>query len=375
MNEQLKFSWGHIIAFLALIIISYISFVGVTYLTDGDFTKASFATIIIDIILFVFFIGAQMMKATERKFSRRIWIERVFIFGSPIAFVIVMLPFFHFGSVHSKNDEIVNHFTEAINSSKQMFSDYDQYSNERIENYEHMLNRVISNHNIKPNEFVACGFTANNENIQKKNMIKTLRLQLRSHNYDSLKTEACKWIESSSNGASTWNVFLLGNTKEIKTAIHKWNEQLKEFSNNKLTNEEFNGFNTVKTFAEVSGSLNSVDNGLDRLTSKFTETSFPTLGSIVGAIFLYFCLLFPSILQDRHTKSQFRLIGMENGASSSSSMEIRPQNKPSQERKKKKIKMEEKDLVLEFYDDNHDVERPKINNNNDGNDDYASFTI
>ena len=43
MNEQLKFSWGHIIAFLALIIISYISFVGVTYMTDGDFTKASFA--------------------------------------------------------------------------------------------------------------------------------------------------------------------------------------------------------------------------------------------------------------------------------------------------------------------------------------------
>ena len=28
MNEQLKFSWGHIIAFLALIVLSYITFVG-----------------------------------------------------------------------------------------------------------------------------------------------------------------------------------------------------------------------------------------------------------------------------------------------------------------------------------------------------------
>ena len=26
MNEQLKFSWGHIIAFLALIVLSYITF-------------------------------------------------------------------------------------------------------------------------------------------------------------------------------------------------------------------------------------------------------------------------------------------------------------------------------------------------------------
>jgi hypothetical protein len=36
MNEQLKFSWGHIIAFLALIIISYISFVGVK---NNNFNK------------------------------------------------------------------------------------------------------------------------------------------------------------------------------------------------------------------------------------------------------------------------------------------------------------------------------------------------
>ena len=29
MNEQLKFSWGHIIAFLALIILSYLSFASI----------------------------------------------------------------------------------------------------------------------------------------------------------------------------------------------------------------------------------------------------------------------------------------------------------------------------------------------------------
>lgn len=62
MNEQLKFSWGHIIAFLALIVLSYITFVGVTYKTDGNFMKASIAMIVIDIVLLVFFIGAQMLK-------------------------------------------------------------------------------------------------------------------------------------------------------------------------------------------------------------------------------------------------------------------------------------------------------------------------
>jgi hypothetical protein len=329
MNEQLKFSWGHIIAFLALIIISYISFVGVTYMTYGDFSKASIVMVAIDIILFVSFIGAQVMKATERKFARRIWIERIFIFGTPIIFLLAMIPFFHFGSVQSQDQEIVGHFTDAISSSKLMFSEYDDYSNDRINNYEHMLDRVISNRSIQPTEFNSCGFIAGKESIQKANMVKTLRLQLLSENYDSLKTEATKWIESSSNGASTWNVFLLGNTKEIKTAIHSWNVQLAEFANKKLTNEEFNGFNEVKKFSEASGSLATVDKGLDGLTHKFTKSAFPPFGSIIGAIILYFALLFPYILQDRHTKNQFRLIGMEKGAYADDSEPTSEKTKPS----------------------------------------------
>lgn len=312
MNKQLKFSWGHIIAFLALISLSYISFVGVTYKTDGNFTKAAIAMLAIDVVLFVFFLGAQMMKATTRKFAKCIWVERICLFGSPLVFILCLIPYFHFGTVQSRNEEIVKHFTNAISASKQMFSTYDSYAMERISNYDHMLGRVISNKSIRPKEFTSCGFSNGKEDLQKANMIKALRLQLISENYDSLKTEATKWIESSSIGASIYNVFLLGNTKKIKIAIHDWNNQLKEFANHKMNNEEFNGYNVVKSFEEVSGNLNAVDRGLDVLTTMFTETSFPTFGSILGAIVLYLALLFPYFLQDRHTKSQFRLIGNEN---------------------------------------------------------------
>lgn len=365
MNEQLKFSWGHIIAFLALIVLSYITFVGVTYMTDGDFTKASIVMVVIDIVLFVFFIGAQMMKATTRKFARRIWVERVFIFASPVVFLLCMLPFYHFGTVHSQDEEIVDHYTDAITASKQMFSDYDSYSRERIANYEHMLDRVINNQSIQPDEFASCGFTKGNEQIQKGNMVKALRLQLISENYDSLKTEATKWIELSSNGASTWNVFLLGNTKEIKNAIHEWNNQLADFSSHKMNNEEFNGYNQVCTFSEVSGSLASVDAGLDGLTDKFTGTAFPPIGSILGSIVLYIALLFPYILQDRHTKSQFRLLGMEKGASRSPNMTIGP-FKPVRKRKEPKFETS--------YKENEEP-IPSKRKTIDEDDDYASFTM
>lgn len=365
MNEQLKFSWGHIIAFLALIVLSYITFVGVTYMTDGDFSKASIVMVAIDVVLFVIFIGAQMMKATTKKFAKRIWIERIFIFCSPIVFFICMFPFYHFGTVQSQDDEIVDHFTDAITASKQMFSDYDSYSKERIANYEHMLDRVINNQSIQPGEFTFCGFSKGNEQIQKRNMVEALRLQLISENYDSLKTEAIKWIESSSKGASTWNVFLLGNTKEIKKAIHEWNIQLADFSSHKMTNEEFNGYNQVSTFSEVSESLELVDAGLDSLTGKFVSTAFPPIGSIIGSIVLYFALLFPYLLQDRHTKSQLRLFRKAKGASRSSSLTIEP-SKP--------IKKKRQEIKVESYEEDEEpvASKPK---SNEKDDDYVSFTM
>lgn len=367
MNEQLKFSWGHIIAFLALIILSYITFVGVTYKTDGDFAKAAIAMVLVVVVLFVFFLGAQMLKATTRKFAKRIWIERILVFGSPIAFLLCLIPYFHFATVQSQDEEIVKHFTDAISASKQMFADYDTYSMERISNYDHMLSRVITNKSIHPNEFASCGFTNGKEEIQKGNMVKALRLQLISENYDSLKTEATKWIESSSNGASTWNVFLLGNTKEIKKAIHDWNVQLIEFANHKMNNEEFNGYNEVKLFEEASGSLNSVDRGLDGLKIKFTKSSFPPIGSILGSIVLYFALLFPYFLQDRHTKSQFRLLGMEKGASRSPSITI------NTTRSTKKNVKQEKEIKIESFEE----DEPSAPNlpSSDEDDDYASFTM
>lgn len=318
MDEQLKFSWGHIIAFLALIFISYITFVGVVYRTDGDFTKAAVTMAVVDIVLVVVFIGSQMAKATAHKISKKNWLERIGICTSPIIFLVCMLPYFHFWTVHSHNDEIVINFTNAIKASNQMFVDYDDYANKRISNYQNMLERVISNRSIHPEQFIACGFSEGKEQIQKENMVKTLRLQLLSNNYDSLKVSANSWIESSSEGASTWNVFLLGNTKEIKSAIKDWNHQLCEFSEKKLSNEEFLGNETV-TFGESSRSLVKVEKGLDDLTDLFTQKSFPNLMAIVTAVLLYLAMLFPYILQDRHTKSTYRFWGMEKGYSNKNS--------------------------------------------------------
>ncbi len=317
MNEQLKFTWGHIIAFLALIFLSYVAFVGVSYMTNGDFIKAGVAVVAIDIVLFVLFIGAQKAKAATRKFKRWIIIERLLVFSSPVLFVVVMVPFAHFWTVHSRNDEIVGNFTEAINASKQMFDDYESYAHRRIESYSALLGTVIADKAENPGAFRSCGFVAEKAAVQKENFVHTLRLQLLSSNYDSLKTEANKWIEASSDGASTWNVFLLGNTREIRSAIHGWNKQLAGYAGSKLTNEETNG-NRVEPFGEYNASLNTVDARLGHLERLFVTKDFPPAHACLIGVLLYFSLLFPYFLQDRHTKSRYRLVGMARGASDTS---------------------------------------------------------
>lgn len=350
MDEQLKFSWGHIVAFIALIFISYTTFVGVVYQTDGNFVEASITMAVVAAVLAIVFIGSQMAKATAHKFSKRIWQERIGIFSSPIVFLLCMLPFFHFWAVHSHNEEIVDNFKTAINASKDMFSNYDEYAQNRIDNYHTMLDSVISNQSVNPDRFAACGFIAGEERIQEANMVKTLRLQLLSCNYDSLKVSALNWIESSSKGASTWNVFLLGNTKEIKSAIRDWNSQLCEFSHKKLQNEELMG-NEVKEFDESDLSLNNVEKGLDGLTVLFTQSQFPGLPAIVIGILLYLALLFPYILQDRHTKSVYRLLGTEKGHNNSGVGET-------------------PDIPISSYNTNE-----SNGTNNKAEDDYSSFTL
>jgi len=389
MNEKLQFSWGHIFAFLALIAVSYFTFVGLTYITDGNFTTGLIGMGIVDIVFIVFFIGAQQMKASGVNIRRKIFFERLFVFGSPIVFIIGMIPTFHFWTVHSQDDEVVETFKASIENSKKMFDDYEAYSNERIAAYEASLDEVIANHGAKVEEdktvnkkvnpgtakkvktpskksksyvnrpprdekenktdiigtkpsekmkeaskksvvknvnmknrghiellqavptvdrYTEIGFKSEIARQQKDNMVEVLRLQLLSDNYYNLKNSALEWIVKANNGASTWNVFLLGNKDTIKNAIENWQKQLASFTEKKMIHEDL--FEPVPIF-ESSAAEDAVS-GINGLASIFTTQKGPNSAAILTAIILYLMLIFPYLLQERHTKSIYRLVGNEH---------------------------------------------------------------
>lgn len=308
MNEKLKFSWGHIIAFLSLIFISYVTFMGVTYLTEGSYVVAACVMVVADAILIATFIGAQYLKGTERRFGRFIKVERVLVFASPVVFIVCAIPFFHFWTVLAQGDDIVYTFRQSVKGSAGIFFKYDEYANGRIAAYDRAMTAVMQGK--RQPLYAQCGFTGVHDDIHKANCVKALRLQLMSQNYETLKASATKWIQKSENGASVWNIFLMGNVRQIKEAIKGWEASLVKSASVRLSSEKALGTTDYKLFA---GESDTALDGLDGLNDMYTQMAFPNIPAILSAIVCYLMLLFPYFLQERNTKSIYRLVGYKSG--------------------------------------------------------------
>ena len=298
-NETLKFSWGHIIAFVALIFISYVTYMGDFYSNGGDFSVAAIKVFIIDIALLTTFIGAQILKGTDGRFNRSIIIERVLICMCPVAFIWSMIPYNHYWNVYSERSHIEEMFSTSIEKSKTMFTDYNSYANNRINNYSQHLKTIIDNKSTNPIQYKNAGFSGDSDALQIENYIHTLQLQLLSQNTDSLQTLALKWIESANQGASVWNAFLIGNIDKISDAIKSWNSTLIQVSEFKMSNEPDN----IQPFSSEQNSYNQAIQGLQDLKNIYRNTQGVAFNTIWSGILLFFMLLFPYFLQKRNTRA------------------------------------------------------------------------
>lgn len=326
INETLKFSWGHIIAFVALILISYVSFMGISYLEDGNFLYAGIGTVIIDLVFVLFFIVPQLLKGTERKFNKRIWLERILIILSPVVFYFMLASYFHFWNVFKNRQQIETTFSESVKTTKGMFDSYELYANERIKEYTKKLAR------------------AKTDAISKNNKIEALKLQLIDENYKSLKETANEWIDRAS-GATVWNVFMIGNIDKIEDAVDGWNNTLNEFSS-KIMSDETTG---TEAFSDSDPSVVAAKESLNDLRNLYTEKGESTAIAISLAVILYLMLVLPYVIQGRHMKNTLRLFISEGYSF------------PTKRRNSKKE-----------IDDTDDEIDDRMSSNND---DYGSFTM
>lgn len=302
LNSRLRFSWSHIIAFVALIAVSYFTFMGVAYYTGGNFIAAATGLAVVDFVLILVFIGAQQFKAASVNMRRKIIWERILVFSSPVIFAAATIFCQYFWNIQSRQHEILARFSSALNNAGEMFNEYEDYADSRLGQYELRLDSIQEMHCGDPYIYGKLGFTAGEEQYQRENMILTLRTQLLGNRYSTLKEAAYSWIRDARAGASMWNVFIVGNISEIRKAINIWDEQLAEFSADKMSNEcyisEFKSESAASAIDKISG--------VGKMLS-YGAVSFSVIGSAI-CILLYFMLLLPYMIQLRDGKSVYSLM-------------------------------------------------------------------
>ena len=303
-NETLKFSWGHIIAFVALIFISYVAYMGDFYSNGGDFKSSALKVLLIDVGLIFTFIGAQIYKGIEEKFNRSIIIERILICLCPVVFVLAMIPYNHFWSVFEDREKIEPMFASAVEKSRQMFVEYDKYSEKRILSYSQFLSDVIANKEEDRQTYLKVGFTDVNDKLVQESYVTTLKLQLLSQNTDSLRISALKWIDDTNHGVSVWNAFLVGNIALISDAIEGWNQKLYEVSVPVLSNETVDSTRKVVPFDQNRETFKVANNELNSLCSFFVNKKGISFYTIISGCLLFLMLLFPYFLQKRNEKAK-----------------------------------------------------------------------
>lgn len=284
MNETLKFSWGHIFAFLAMIFISYVTFTGAAYLYDTNLTVAALWAIGTFFLLFVVFVGTQQMKAVEQNFTRCIVLERI---GAVLTIVLFLLlvtvsPFKHFWTVYGNKTEIMESFAVSIDSSKSIFENYDAYVDERINK------------------------TLQRKSPEKQAQAELMRLQLQpvvqsekeSFDYKEREQEIIQWIDAAQQ-SSVWNVFVLGNLSRIQQGVEQWKTTLESWSDKKFYDGDMEPYKATY----------DIQSNFDLLKQKFTRATTFQWRAIVWALLGYFFMALPWLLQRRPVKNPNTLIG------------------------------------------------------------------
>lgn len=288
MGERIKFAFGHVIAFVALIYICYITFMSLVYVGGSNVKGALAAVGIYFIVVLWLLMYIQALKCKDRNFKANIWKERVGVVALCVVIILSYIPFQNFWSVQSRSGEIEGAFRETVDKTREMFDIYDIYAQKRIDDY---------------------GQTVTDKCDKKPRLARTMKdgleIQLRPEAYKLMRSEADEWLKtaSDSSAVSVWNVFLLGNMNKMDTTVGRWHEQLATMSEHKMIDEPYE----TNVFDPQNAALDSVRASIKSTLALYRDNSFTPVAPLaaIPALFLFL----PYFIQHRHTKSTYTLCG------------------------------------------------------------------
>lgn len=311
-----KFVGVHVIVWSVLFVFTYGTYVGLFYDMDLGFVEPAVRAGLIFAILAIWFSMLQKVKGVDNLFFMNfdvcIWIERLLFFLLPVVLGFCLQPINYALNVFADADEIEERFVESINSTEEMFAKYEEYCEIRIENYENFLKKLKDEKSLDPAIYQEIGFDGSHDDMKIETEIATLNRQLKGiMNYQRLDTLAENWVNKVNNKTSVLNVFLLGDINAVETAINEWSGDLESFSDKILSTEKYYGVPAHK-FDNDDEYINGIVRELNVLRDIYNPASGrDELNSwtILVGIIMWFVLILPWYMQDRHGANAYNIIG------------------------------------------------------------------
>ena len=283
---------------------------------DLGFVEPAVRAGLIFAILAIWFSMLQKVKGVDNLFFMNfdvcIWIERLLFFLLPVVLGFCLQPINYALNVFADADEIEERFVESINSTEEMFAKYEEYCEIRIENYENFLKKLKDEKSLDPAIYQEIGFDGSHDDMKIETEIATLNRQLKGiMNYQRLDTLAENWVNKVNNKTSVLNVFLLGDINAVETAINEWSGDLESFSDKILSTEKYYGVPAHK-FDNDDEYINGIVRELNVLRDIYNPASGRyelNFWTILVGIIMWFVLIIPWYMQDRHGANAYNIIG------------------------------------------------------------------
>ena len=292
------FSLADLLTLLAAVSFSFICFLGLNFVTEGDLLVSILVSIDILLVLGGLAFLAKRQKTARKNFKKHIIIEFSAIALFTVLFFGVSFYIFpHYFTVSSKKEEIKNTLLSSIDGAKKMFDDYETYASNRESVYEANLNSVVAAKSTRPTDYSNFGFGAEGitDNIQIENKLFTLHADLFPTNYSDtilrmgIKDVATKWLDEQTKVVSLWKpigIPIVAN--ELLSKTTEWLSELSNYSRVREKGEITNDYSYKLSFGDVSPLL--------------TEMERPKLLSILLSVALWAVMLFSWLITERDSR-------------------------------------------------------------------------
>lgn len=281
MIGQKRFNWAMVLALLAVLIFSYIAFLGMLYHETTSSKTPVWIAIGILVIVSLCCFGMCYGKAERNKFLGK----SVQIALGTVIFVVLVLaaiPFTNFLDVLGKSEDIKENVEEVFDYASNLDNRYAEYANSRIKDYENILS---PEEEISGDSFLT---TRPKNEYDYEILVKSqaLRRIILPESRQSIVEGHQQWLDNSKE-MSLWNVATPDNLRKLRSVVYSWIDEYRTLSSNGFEDELFEPF-IEKEFST----------SIDTCTAQFTHYHFPSIIAILITFIVFGIILLPYFLTE-----------------------------------------------------------------------------